>query len=638
MLFRINEIGLFQEDKKNIIKFNDSINFISGDSNTGKSSIGEIIDYCMGSSNQTIPKGKIVNEIDIFAINITLNTYNIIIARNRYNCEIFNGKRHLFLFQNNNNISLSDLDTSWFSENKQFYMKRDDFLELEIIKYFPSFPPKTRMDGKEMVRPSIRNMPPFIFQTQDIIKNKTQLFYQMNNGNKIKGIKRDFELFLGLVEFSVYILINRKNELIKEIRKIKNYKSLYEEELKNEYTNLKSHYFRLFSHLNRDIDIEDIDINDLKDINYLKQFKIEYIIDSDILKQIDLLETKVNHQSRIVEELKIVYSNIKNQIKHIETAQNSIVRFIDSNEYTSHCPVCNSNIENKFEKFIEAKRKIKEEENFLNSYNTDILREREVQIKVKLDQEKQKLSQIISGLSKLKEDVHIVKDIESKKNILSEIKGRIQQTVEQIEKYEKNIETQNKLEKLEEELEEIEDKLKKINIKKRRQEAEYLIGLYATEVLKELPFDESDYGIPNLKFDIKNINMYQQGNKDIYYLSDIGSAENHLSFHIATFLGLHKYILNSESSILPSFIFLDQPSQVYFPKEEDFKNDTGDIQKVESIYKTIISFIENWNNSNMFSQIQIIIVDHFYSQEDWYQKYLVEPRWEKEKNIGLIKD
>ena len=36
-------------------------------------------------------------------------------------------------------------------------------------------------------------------------------------------------------------------------------------------------------------------------------------------------------------------------------------------------------------------------------------------------------------------------------------------------------------------------------------------------------------------------------------------------------------------------------------------------------------------------KIQIIIVDHFYSEEEWYQKYLVEPRWNKEDNLGLIK-
>ena len=66
MLFRINEIGLFQDTKKDVIKFNKDINFISGASNKGKSSIGEIIDYCLASSKQTVAGGRIVNEVNIF--------------------------------------------------------------------------------------------------------------------------------------------------------------------------------------------------------------------------------------------------------------------------------------------------------------------------------------------------------------------------------------------------------------------------------------------------------------------------------------------------------------------------------------------------------------------------------------------
>ena len=67
MLFRVNEIGLFQKEKKDIVKFNDEINFISGESSTGKSSIGAIINYCLGSS-KNIPGAKIANDPDVFII------------------------------------------------------------------------------------------------------------------------------------------------------------------------------------------------------------------------------------------------------------------------------------------------------------------------------------------------------------------------------------------------------------------------------------------------------------------------------------------------------------------------------------------------------------------------------------------
>lgn len=108
MLFRVNEIGLFQKEKKDIIKFNDEINFISGESNTGKSSIGAIINYCLGSS-KNIPGAKIANEPDIFSINLTIDTYNILIARNKFNTPEFKGEKYIFLKNFNNKFSLHDI-------------------------------------------------------------------------------------------------------------------------------------------------------------------------------------------------------------------------------------------------------------------------------------------------------------------------------------------------------------------------------------------------------------------------------------------------------------------------------------------------------------------------------------------------
>ncbi len=637
MLFRINEIGLFQDTKRDVIKFNKDINFISGESNTGKSSIGEIIDYCLASTKQTVPAGKIINEIDIFSIFLTLGNHNIIIARNRYDSEKFSGQKFIFFKQVQDDFSLSNIDIDFFTENELEYFTKNDFLELEISKYFPSFPPKTRLDGKEMVRPTIRNMPPFMFQVQDVIKNKRHLFYQMDRGNKVKGIKRDFELFLGLIDFDIYNKVNRKNEIIKELKKIENRHNLYEDEIKNEYINLRSNYHRLYTHLNRDIDVDSLEESTLLDYKNLDEIVLEYSVDSDVVKKVDELESLSNKQSRIVEQLKVQYSSIKNQIRHIDTANLQLSKFTSNSHYHKTCPICDSKTEKKFEVFDTAKKKILEEKDFLDHYNKDLLREKELEVKTKLDGEKSILISMMNQVSELKKDVVEIQSIEEKKKLLFELKGIIKQNIKQIQKYENNLLDNDKISKLEEELEKLDKKLKKVDLKKKRQEAEYLIGYYSTEMLKTLPFDNNDYGEPNLKFDVKDVEAYQQGNKDIFYLSDIGSAENHLSFHLSVFLGLHKYIIENDSAILPSFIFLDQPSQVYFPKEEDFKKGTGDIKKVEDMYKSIISFISSCNDKSLLSGIQIIITDHFYSEEEWYKKYLVEPRWEKNKNLGLIK-
>jgi hypothetical protein len=51
------------------------------------------------------------------------------------------------------------------------------------------------------------------------------------------------------------------------------------------------------------------------------------------------------------------------------------------------------------------------------------------------------------------------------------------------------------------------------------------------------------------------------------YLSEIGSGSNWLSYHIAMMLALQQFFLTLKHSPVPSFLVMDQPSQVYFPKK-----------------------------------------------------------------------
>lgn len=318
MLFRIKEIGLFQSEKKDIVQFKEDINLISGQSNTGKSSIGEIIDYCFGSSTK-IPGAKISNEPELFCVSLILNNNHLILARNRFQGNEYEGKKYIFLKKSNQEFLLKNISLDFFVENQLNYFTLEDFLSLEITKYFPKFPPKTRLEGREMVRPTVRDMPPFMFQVQDTIKAKSHLFYQMNKGGKVRGIKRDFELFLGLIDFKLYDKINRKNELNKELKKLENRKKFYEEEIKKEYFTLRGIYNRLFAHLNKSIDINELDEVYLSNVENLEILNIEYKIDTNIGKEIEKIKTIANNQSRKVESLKIEYSNIKVQIKNIDS-------------------------------------------------------------------------------------------------------------------------------------------------------------------------------------------------------------------------------------------------------------------------------------------------------------------------------
>ncbi|WP_343234417.1 DUF3732 domain-containing protein [Microvirga terrestris] len=52
------------------------------------------------------------------------------------------------------------------------------------------------------------------------------------------------------------------------------------------------------------------------------------------------------------------------------------------------------------------------------------------------------------------------------------------------------------------------------------------------------------------------------------FLWQIGSGENWMAYHLATLLALHGVFLKrSKQNPVPTFLIIDQPSQVYFPSD-----------------------------------------------------------------------
>ncbi|WYX74283.1 DUF3732 domain-containing protein [Morganella morganii] len=98
------------------------------------------------------------------------------------------------------------------------------------------------------------------------------------------------------------------------------------------------------------------------------------------------------------------------------------------------------------------------------------------------------------------------------------------------------------------------------------------------------------------------------------YLRSMGSGANWLYSHVTLFLALHKYFaeLGNKCSI-PSILFLDQPTQVYFPNfsrddAETFKQQTQ--QEAEQRTAKERSIDEDMKAvENLFSQLSIYCDD-----------------------------
>jgi hypothetical protein len=98
----------------------------------------------------------------------------------------------------------------------------------------------------------------------------------------------------------------------------------------------------------------------------------------------------------------------------------------------------------------------------------------------------------------------------------------------------------------------------------------------------------------------------------------MGSGANALGYHIVTHLALHKWLVNINSSV-PGFLFLDQPSVIYFPSGSNRSEKKGlkdeEIQELEKIYSIIFKLTEE-----LYPNLQVIVTDHACIDTPWFKK------------------
>jgi hypothetical protein len=94
---------------------------------------------------------------------------------------------------------------------------------------------------------------------------------------------------------------------------------------------------------------------------------------------------------------------------------------------------------------------------------------------------------------------------------------------------------------------------------------------------------------------------------------------------LITLFALHTFFCQQKRPV-PGFLFLDQPSQVYFPPETNDQD--VDSQEVRTIYKFIFERIKE-----LHPEMQVIIVDHADINEKYFQDAVIEKWWDGTKLV-----
>lgn len=112
-------------------------------------------------------------------------------------------------------------------------------------------------------------------------------------------------------------------------------------------------------------------------------------------------------------------------------------------------------------------------------------------------------------------------------------------------------------------------------------------------------------------------------------LTRVGSAENWIGYHLAVHLALHKWFVTNDRPV-PRFVIFDQPTQAFFPEEvaDAAEIEDADWQAVRRQFSLMNDVVTALDGA-----LQIIVCDHANLSDDWFQAAVVD-NWRRD--VALV--
>ena len=660
----VKYIGVIDHSgKKHTIEFYDGVNVITGRSSTGKSAIIEIFDYCFGKDDNTIPHGVITENAELYFCVMSVNDGYLVLARKAM-------PKTAFLRYESSMPSIEGMTRDYFSN--EYFLTLNDFKNA-LNSYFnlKVFDTDEDLEARSFRRynakapcASVRHFVSFMLQHQNMIANKHALFYRFDEKEKRDQTIDQFKIFLGFVDQEYYL---KKQELAEAERTLKKL-NLRKEMLDKNSSNVKNSLIELLNHYEyitgKKLITENVDQLVSNPANSLDIINAQVVVADDntevFANQYDNLKKTYDEIDSEIQQRNLELGRIQVNINSANKYKDSLngISSCDSAYVTvSECPFC----KNQNKGISKEVNKLQSAIEWLNSelQKTPVLAETFLVKQKELKQERDELKKTLSHYKEL------IADMENVQKQAKERKSRYEQAVNVKERIAAII--QEKLigsePELLNEIGECEKSINRIrkflidnyNIDNKMKSAEIAINKNMNAIGEKLDFEQA-YKPVNLNFSLETFDLHFNIKGESVYLRSVGSGANWLACHISLFTGLIKYFCQQGSScLIPPILFLDQPSQVYFPTSTDIASEfdakklkeaegkekqvDADLKSVTNLYQQLVKFCkETFEETKIMPQI--IITDHAdnLKLEDCdFDKDLVRGRRWRAKNEGFIK-
>ncbi|MBD3906886.1 AAA family ATPase [Chryseobacterium sp. Ch-15] len=630
------------------VNFERGLNIIYGDSDTGKSSILNLINYCLGSSNVDL-----YDEIEV--------TGNYCLLEVELRGETFTVKRNIFkpkneievykcLYNNIENHFPKYYSPNYSQTSEDGYFS--DFLlsamNIPVIRLKQS---PTR-DISKMTRLSFRDIFKFNFLDQDKIGSK-KLFGE--NYPVLVKLKETFKLMFNALDSQILELeevISEKNTIKNELEKRNTSISSFLREtevesltaLSEQLEDIDSEYFSIQE------DLKNIDKEIIKDSEHLNYLRRDI---QEKEKEILLLQQELQVNDQAIKQNIALRNEYSNDIRKINSTIEVIEKFPHIEDRNTACPVCEQlmHISKLKEHFTNSNS-----ESIKGELNSLRRRQREIEkiydfLKDSVAQKERFIKEKIAELEEFrylldKQSIDIVSPFITKRDVLSRKVGSLESERKNLKHFYKIRMQQSQNQ---DDIENLANKIIELNttLKDLKENAPNL-----DSILKDLGKKVKDFlnfiGVKNV-YDVSispKTNLPIIRNRDY---ENITSGGVRTLASVGYFLSLVIYA--SENSVnYPSFLMIDTIAKYIgktSTKEKDIlqtdlqadqEEGMSDSKKYENIYKYLLSLNKS---SNSF---QLIVVDNDIPEsmskelKPYIRKHFTDNKFGIDSEIGFIND
>ncbi|ECF3778219.1 DUF3732 domain-containing protein [Salmonella enterica subsp. enterica serovar Oslo] len=627
MYFQIRGIILWPRNKNfkpHTIRFElGKVNVISGASRTGKSAVIPIIDYCLGANTCSIPVKTIRKYCEWFGIVVATEQGEKLLARKEPGNQ--RSTTDMFVLEAENITSIPirlEKNTNVIAVKRML----DDLANLSNLD-FSGGDENSGFDG----RPAFRDLAAFTFQPQNVVANPDVLFFKTNTYEHREKLRKIFPYVLGAItselmakqfELNRTRLFLRRKE--RELKDAQDVSAQWLADLKSKYSEAQE--LGLVPKPQEQLSRKQM-ISQLEEVISRTDLTLKVTVStiSDALSELNALEseerlvsrelTTMRHRLEEMNRLRVGMHQYENALLMQRDRLKISGWLLSNTNDESDCPMCGSHTDS-------AKQKLQALVQRLSDVEAAVGADTHKEVPAAFDRELQRVTTEVANATER------LRAIQSRKRTLTSRSkeareqqfstrraerfiGNVESALELHRKLGSDSELVEEVRKLKEIVQTLEKELREKDVELRKNQALRVINAQAGNILQGL--DVEDPSAP-ISLEINDLTIKVLGDERDDYLSEIGSGSNWLSYHLAILLSLHQFYLSQKNNPVPSFLILDQPSQVYFPKttqlpnidnEDEPKLRDEDVEAVRRAFKAMGNVVIKEKG-----KLQLIVLDH----------------------------